>query len=92
MLVGKYTSGTDAYLSVEKALQHAAIAVNRKLQIQVHLLLPVRGMHPRSGLYFGVSSDLAMAGLASPAGGGRAEWVLSEHLEESNLVSSPELI
>ena len=69
MLVGKYTSGTDAYLSVEKALQHAAIAVNRKLQIQVHLLLPVRGMHPRSGLYFGVSSDLAMAGLASPAGG-----------------------
>ena len=33
--MGKYTSGTDAYLSVEKALQHAAIAVNRKLQIQV---------------------------------------------------------
>lgn len=35
VLVGKYTSGTDAYLSVEKALQHAAIAVNRKLQIEV---------------------------------------------------------
>ncbi|EKX53177.1 hypothetical protein GUITHDRAFT_91955 [Guillardia theta CCMP2712] len=32
-LVGKYTSGTDAYLSVCKALQHAAIAVNRKLEI-----------------------------------------------------------
>jgi len=32
-LVGKYTSGTDAYLSVTKALQHAAIAVNRKLEI-----------------------------------------------------------
>lgn len=33
VLVGKYTSGTDAYLSVQKALQHAAIAVNRKLVI-----------------------------------------------------------
>ena len=32
-LVGKYTAGTDAYLSVTKALQHAAIAVNRKLEI-----------------------------------------------------------
>ena len=32
-LVGKYTSGTDAYLSVTKALQHAAIAVNLKLEI-----------------------------------------------------------
>lgn len=33
VLVGKYTSGTDAYLSVQKALQHASIAVNRKLEI-----------------------------------------------------------
>jgi len=32
-LVGKYTSGTDAYLSVTKALQHAAIAVDRQLEI-----------------------------------------------------------
>eukprot|EP00277_Geminigera_cryophila_P022033 CAMPEP_0179485316 /NCGR_PEP_ID=MMETSP0799-20121207/61969_1 /TAXON_ID=46947 /ORGANISM="Geminigera cryophila, Strain CCMP2564" /LENGTH=273 /DNA_ID=CAMNT_0021299651 /DNA_START=1 /DNA_END=818 /DNA_ORIENTATION=+ len=29
VLVGKYTAGTDAYLSVQKALQHAAIAVKR---------------------------------------------------------------
>jgi CTP synthase len=34
VLVGKYTAGTDAYLSVQKALQHAAIAVNRQLEIE----------------------------------------------------------
>mmetsp|Transcript_25012 Transcript_25012/g.59396 ORF Transcript_25012/g.59396 Transcript_25012/m.59396 type:complete len:597 (-) Transcript_25012:467-2257(-) len=32
-VVGKYTSGTDAYLSVVRALQHAAMAVSRKLEI-----------------------------------------------------------
>mmetsp|Transcript_42137 Transcript_42137/g.86128 ORF Transcript_42137/g.86128 Transcript_42137/m.86128 type:complete len:594 (-) Transcript_42137:276-2057(-) len=32
-LVGKYTSGTDAYLSVVRALQHASMAVSRKLEI-----------------------------------------------------------
>mmetsp|Transcript_55572 Transcript_55572/g.176444 ORF Transcript_55572/g.176444 Transcript_55572/m.176444 type:complete len:411 (+) Transcript_55572:735-1967(+) len=32
-MVGKYTGLTDSYLSVIKALQHAAIAVNRKLVI-----------------------------------------------------------
>ena len=34
VMCGKYTAGTDAYLSVTKALQHAAIAVNRQLEIQ----------------------------------------------------------
>uniref|UniRef100_A0A7S2YZ90 CTP synthase n=1 Tax=Chloropicon laureae TaxID=464258 RepID=A0A7S2YZ90_9CHLO len=32
-IVGKYTGLTDSYLSVMKALQHAAIAANRKLKI-----------------------------------------------------------
>ena len=32
-MVGKYTELTDAYLSVIKSLQHAAMAVNRKLKI-----------------------------------------------------------
>jgi|TARA_B110000285_G_C14842553_1_gene476047 CTP synthase len=33
-MVGKYTNNQDAYLSVVKALEHAALAVNRKLVIQ----------------------------------------------------------
>ena len=32
-MVGKYTDLSDAYLSVIKALQHACLAANRKLQI-----------------------------------------------------------
>lgn len=32
-MVGKYTELADAYLSVIKALQHAAMASNRKLDI-----------------------------------------------------------
>lgn len=32
-IVGKYNSGTDAYLSITKALQHAAVSVNRKLEM-----------------------------------------------------------
>lgn len=32
-MVGKYTELTDSYLSVMKALQHACLAANRKLQI-----------------------------------------------------------
>ena len=32
-MVGKYTDLSDAYLSVIKSLQHAAMAVNRKLNI-----------------------------------------------------------
>jgi CTP synthase len=32
-MVGKYTDLSDAYLSVIKALQHACIAANRRLQI-----------------------------------------------------------
>ncbi|MCH1443324.1 MAG: hypothetical protein L7U53_05575, partial [Candidatus Poseidoniaceae archaeon] len=32
-MVGKYTGLSDAYLSVIKSLQHAAIAVDRKLRI-----------------------------------------------------------
>lgn len=92
VLVGKYTSGTDAYLSVEKALQHAAIAVNRKLQIQVNLLLLVRVMRPRGSLDFGVNKDLAMSGLAAAAVDARSgTWALSEPREESDL-TSPEPI
>ena len=33
-MVGKYTNNQDAYLSAVKALQHAAIAVSRKLVIE----------------------------------------------------------
>ena len=33
-MVGKYTDLSDAYLSVIKSLQHAAMAVNRKLNIE----------------------------------------------------------
>ena len=32
-LVGKYTNSPDAYLSVVKSLEHASLAVNRKLEI-----------------------------------------------------------
>ena len=32
-MVGKYTNNQDAYLSVVKALEHASVAVNRKLVI-----------------------------------------------------------
>ena len=32
-MVGKYTGLSDSYLSVIKALQHSALAVNRKLVI-----------------------------------------------------------
>ena len=32
-MVGKYTDLSDAYLSVIKSLQHAAMSVNRKLNI-----------------------------------------------------------
>lgn len=31
-MVGKYTELSDAYLSVSKALQHACLAANRRLQ------------------------------------------------------------
>lgn len=34
-LVGKYTKLEDSYASVIKALRHAAIAVNRKLDLNV---------------------------------------------------------
>ena len=33
-MVGKYTNNQDAYLSVVKALEHSAVAINRKLVIQ----------------------------------------------------------
>jgi len=33
-MVGKYTGLSDAYLSVLKALQHACLAINRKLDVQ----------------------------------------------------------
>jgi CTP synthase len=33
-LIGKYTGLQDSYLSVIKALRHAAVAVNRKLQLE----------------------------------------------------------
>jgi CTP synthase len=32
-MVGKYTNLSDAYLSVIKALQHACLAANRKLNL-----------------------------------------------------------
>jgi len=32
-IIGKYNMGTDAYLSITKALQHGAVSVNRKLEI-----------------------------------------------------------
>lgn len=32
-MVGKYTGLSDAYLSVLKALQHACLAANRKLDV-----------------------------------------------------------
>lgn len=35
MLVGKYTSLSDAYLSVTKALQHASLQIGRKLSLEV---------------------------------------------------------
>ena len=34
-LVGKYTKLEDAYISVNKALEHAALACNRKLHMKV---------------------------------------------------------
>lgn len=34
-LVGKYTSLEDAYTSVTKALRHAALACNHKLNLEV---------------------------------------------------------
>ena len=33
-MVGKYTELSDAYLSITKALQHACMAANRKLQLE----------------------------------------------------------
>ncbi|KAK9835134.1 hypothetical protein WJX81_000361 [Elliptochloris bilobata] len=33
-MVGKYTGLSDAYLSVLKALQHACLAINRRLEVQ----------------------------------------------------------
>lgn len=33
-MVGKYTGLSDAYLSVLKALQHACLSANRKLDVQ----------------------------------------------------------
>lgn len=35
MLVGKYVELMDAYLSVTKALQHACLAANRKLELKI---------------------------------------------------------
>ena len=35
-LVGKYTRFEDAYISVTKALKHAALSVNRKLIVNVY--------------------------------------------------------
>lgn len=35
-LVGKYTQLQDSYISVVKALQHAAVACNRRMVIDVH--------------------------------------------------------
>lgn len=34
-LVGKYTKLADSYTSVIKALEHSALAINRKLQVKV---------------------------------------------------------
>ena len=34
-LVGKYTDLMDSYISVVKALEHASLVCNRKLQVQV---------------------------------------------------------
>ena len=36
-LVGKYTRLEDSYISVIKALKHAALSVNRKLHLNVCL-------------------------------------------------------
>ncbi len=36
-LVGKYTKLEDAYASVIKALKHAALAVNHRLESQIYL-------------------------------------------------------
>ena len=36
MLVGKYTRLEDAYASVIKALQHASLAVNHRLDLKVN--------------------------------------------------------
>ena len=33
-IVGKYTGVQDSYISVVKALSHAAVATNRKLEIR----------------------------------------------------------
>lgn len=46
-LVGKYVELMDAYLSVTKALQHACLAANRRLQLEIveseHLVAPGEG-------------------------------------------------
>lgn len=34
-LVGKYTKLSDSYTSVIKALEHSALAINRKLEVKV---------------------------------------------------------
>ena len=39
VLVGKYTHLKDSYISVAKSLQHAALACNRKLVLNVSFLL-----------------------------------------------------
>ena len=49
-LVGKYTGLTDSYLSVIKALKHAAIAARRKLVVEwvdAEALEPVSRVRPQ---------------------------------------------
>lgn len=41
VLVGKYTSLKDSYISVVKSLEHAALSCSRKLVLEVTLACPV---------------------------------------------------
>lgn len=51
-LVGKYTKFEDSYMSVAKALKHAALSQNRQLQIMVGIQLFVEHHHHSCVIYF----------------------------------------
>jgi CTP synthase len=43
VLIGKYTSLQDSYMSVVKALEHASMRCGRKLELQVSIVVRIRG-------------------------------------------------
>ena len=49
VLVGKYTALKDSYMSVIKALEHAAFRCNRKLILQVFILSCVHSLRLTTG-------------------------------------------